>query len=466
MNTERVRVCSHKTIIEFGAPKAVVRARFILPAAAGTSRATMATALFAALVADALNSVAYDAELAGLSWGVDAAYQSLVPGLDVRVSGYHDKLPQLLREVLARVATLAVRPERFAVVKERYVLALRNWRAKQPYMWASRLLEQAVMNGALPAARPAPQIRPPCSSPTRAAVFTSQYLRTCGGRSECAGAAKRSRRATAASLVVRTIGETSTRMHAGTASIAENLAAVESLTAEAVQLFADHTLFASGRVEALVLGNTCAAGAAALGDALRGLLTSRRTRPLDLSDLGAHRLVSLPPGRRVSVCMDGPNSDDDNSAHLTVFQTAAQDCLRTNAVTDITEHILHRDAFHALRTVQQIGYIVTTYVSLRAEVPHVAFLLQSTSVGAEEIGARVATFMREWRQRLEVRLATPSHMHACMPLWLALGLALCYMCVATHGVNTRMHACVEFGAGLMLCSADTRRLMICCDLAG
>lgn len=152
-HTERAHACSHKTIVEFGAPKAVVRARFVLPAAAGTSRASMATALYAALVADALNTVAYDAELAGLAWGVDAAYQSLLPGLDVRVSGYHDKLPDLLREVLDRIATLTVRPERFAVVKERYVLALRNWRAKQPYLWASRLLEQAVMNGALPSAR-------------------------------------------------------------------------------------------------------------------------------------------------------------------------------------------------------------------------------------------------------------------------------------------------------------------------
>lgn len=213
-------------------------------------------------------------------------------------------------------------------------------------------------------------------------------------------------------------------MHVGTASIAENLNAVESLTAEAVQLFADHTLFASGRVEALVLGNASAEGAAALGDALRGLLTTRGTRPLDLSDLGAHRLVSLPPGRGVSVCMDGPNGDDDNSAHLTVFQTAAQDCLRTNAVTDITEHMLHRDVFHTLRTVQQIGYIVTTYVSLRAMVPHVVFLLQSTSVGAEEIGARVATFIREWRRRLEVRRAPPPS-HACTSLWLVLRLALC-----------------------------------------
>eukprot|EP00892_Ulva_mutabilis_P012171 jgi/Ulvmu1/9326/UM050_0076.1 len=321
----------HKTIVEFGAPKAVLRARLILPAAAGTSRATMATALLAALVADALNEVAYDAELAGLAWGVDAAYQSLVPGLDVRVSGYHDKLPVLLREVLARLAQLTVRPERFAIVKERFVLALRNWRAKQPYMWASRLLEQTIMNG--------------------------------------------------------------------TASIAENLAAVESLTAESLQLFADHTLFSSGCVEALALGNVSTDGATALGAALRGLLTARGTQPLDLSDIGAHRLVALPRGR-VSVRMQGPNGDDDNSAHLTVFQMATQGALRTAALADITEHILHRDAFHALRTVQQIGYIVTTYVSLRAEVPHIAFLLQSTSVGAEEIGGRVDTFMAEWRRRL------------------------------------------------------------------
>lgn len=194
---------------------------------------------------------------------------------------------------------------------------------------------------------------------------------------------------------------------------------MESLTAESLQLFADHSLFSSGRVEALVLGNVSAHGASELGEALRGLLVARNTQPLDVSDIGAHRLVALPAGRRVAVHMQGPNDDDDNSAHLTVFQMTSQGSLRTNAVTDITEHILHRDAFHALRTVQQIGYIVTTYVSLRAEVPHIAFLLQSTSVGAEEIGARVDTFMREWRRRLAVRLPhTPAAtLHACLMCW-------------------------------------------------
>lgn len=135
----------------------------------------MATALLAALVADALNEVAYDAELAGLSWGVDAAYQSLVPGLDVRVSGYNDKLPVLLREVLSRLATLTVRPERFAVVKERFVLALRNWRAKQPYMWASRLLEQAIMNGARPQLLPA-RVPPRRSGVPASRLFDHTFL--------------------------------------------------------------------------------------------------------------------------------------------------------------------------------------------------------------------------------------------------------------------------------------------------
>lgn len=190
---------------------------------------------------------------------------------------------------------------------------------------------------------------------------------------------------------------------------------MESLTADSLQRFADDTLFSSGRVEALVLGNATAADATALGDALRGLLVSRGTRPLGLSDIGAHRLVCLPPGRPVAVCMRGPNDADDNSAHLSVFQMGAQDSLRTNAIADITEHLLHRDAFHALRTVQQIGYIVTTYVSLRSEVPHIALLLQSTTVGAEAIGGRVDTFMREWRRRLEVRTpGAPLGTSACL----------------------------------------------------
>jgi secreted Zn-dependent insulinase-like peptidase len=62
-----------------------------------------------------------------------------------------------------------------------------------------------------------------------------------------------------------------------------------------------------------------------------------------------------------------------------------------------------REAFKQLRTVEQIGYIVTTYVNVASSVPHIVVLLQSTVLGAEQMAGRVQAFLQQWRKYLAVR---------------------------------------------------------------
>lgn len=95
----------------------------VTPANAAKSR------LYCELVKDALVEYSYDAEIAGLDYGL----VSHEAGLGVEVSGYSDKMIVLLEKVLVSMRDLEVKPDRFKVVKERVLRSYRNWDFQQPY---------------------------------------------------------------------------------------------------------------------------------------------------------------------------------------------------------------------------------------------------------------------------------------------------------------------------------------------
>ena len=85
--------------------------------------------LYCELVKDALVEYSYDAEIAGLEYGLI----SHEAGLGVEVGGYSDKMIVLLEKVLVSMRDLEVKPDRFKVVKERLLRSYRNWDFQQPY---------------------------------------------------------------------------------------------------------------------------------------------------------------------------------------------------------------------------------------------------------------------------------------------------------------------------------------------
>jgi len=72
------------------------------------------TAYIASLITDALTEFAYDADLAGLSYGINEA----TTGLSLTVGGYNEKAHVLLKRVLEKARTLVVDPHRFEVSRE------------------------------------------------------------------------------------------------------------------------------------------------------------------------------------------------------------------------------------------------------------------------------------------------------------------------------------------------------------
>lgn len=72
------------------------------------------TRLYTDLVADALTEFAYDADLAGLSYG----FSPHALGTIISISGYNDKLHVLAKHVVDKVKNIQVKADRLEIIKE------------------------------------------------------------------------------------------------------------------------------------------------------------------------------------------------------------------------------------------------------------------------------------------------------------------------------------------------------------
>lgn len=185
-------------------------------------------------------------------------------------------------------------------------------------------------------------------------------------------------------------------------AIDEQAEVVQGITVDTLQHFLDHSAFASGRIEGIIVGNVDARAASDIASAARSVFSTRNTRAARPAEFERWRAVALPEAARVAVPMAARSAAERNSAHLSLWQARKQCDDREDMLFELAAHIMKRSAFHQLRTVEQIGYIVWSYASGRAGVPHIAFLLQSTVLGAGAIGGRVRAFLRQWRDLFEV----------------------------------------------------------------
>mmetsp|Transcript_10931 Transcript_10931/g.29980 ORF Transcript_10931/g.29980 Transcript_10931/m.29980 type:complete len:1056 (-) Transcript_10931:352-3519(-) len=121
----------HRCDLTFPTPKAVVLVDFQAPEAYASPEAAVCTRLFVKLVADALNELAYPADLAGLVYGVTNSQA----GFQVALSGYNHKLPVLLEAVLKQLSRLKVKADRFSLMVEQLKKEYSNIKYSQPYSW-------------------------------------------------------------------------------------------------------------------------------------------------------------------------------------------------------------------------------------------------------------------------------------------------------------------------------------------
>lgn len=127
-NDESVRTWWKKDD-RFWVPKGNVFVTLRNPLAGATPATLVKAKMFCELVKDALVEYSYDAEIAGLYYGLGSSSV----GLDIDVSGYNDKLIVLLEKVLVSMRDLKVKPDRFKIVKERVSRGYRNRDFQAPY---------------------------------------------------------------------------------------------------------------------------------------------------------------------------------------------------------------------------------------------------------------------------------------------------------------------------------------------
>lgn len=127
-NDESVRTWWKKDD-RFWVPKGNVFVNLKNPLAGATPATSVKAKMFCELVKDALVEYSYDAEIAGLYYGLGSSSV----GLGIDVSGYNDKLIVLLEKVLVSMRDLKVEPDRFKIVKERVSRGYRNRDFQAPY---------------------------------------------------------------------------------------------------------------------------------------------------------------------------------------------------------------------------------------------------------------------------------------------------------------------------------------------
>ncbi|KAI8276716.1 putative zinc protease [Colletotrichum sp. SAR11_240] len=98
-----------------------------------TAKNAVTTRMFTKLVKDALDTHLYCADLAGLQYSVTLDAR----GLLLDLSGYNDKLTDLLEQVLVMMRDLEIKDKRFGIIKEYLSREYKNWELQQPYLLVS-----------------------------------------------------------------------------------------------------------------------------------------------------------------------------------------------------------------------------------------------------------------------------------------------------------------------------------------
>ncbi|MEP5567052.1 MAG: insulinase family protein [Halioglobus sp.] len=113
---------------EFRLPRGATYINFRSPLVGQTAEQTASAVLYTALLKDQVNEYTYPALLAGLNF----SFYKHAQGISLRISGYDDKQPVLLEELLDVMATPNFEPQRFDNIRKDMIRSLENSVAKRP----------------------------------------------------------------------------------------------------------------------------------------------------------------------------------------------------------------------------------------------------------------------------------------------------------------------------------------------
>ena len=123
---------------EFDLPKTHVLSRLMTADLTNDPRQQALARLYVRAVGENLNTFSYPAHIAGVSYSLSVNEQAL----EVRVSGYQDKLPELLQRVLTTMDQVSLTDEAFERYRESLRRELLNAEKARPYQRALGLMNQ------------------------------------------------------------------------------------------------------------------------------------------------------------------------------------------------------------------------------------------------------------------------------------------------------------------------------------
>lgn len=114
---------------QFLVPKGTIEMFLHLPNSNTDCKSSVYSSLLSLIISDELNEISYYASLVGLSFSCN----HMRDGLTIKVSGYNDKLPILLKRIAEKINSLEPKEDRFNAIKDKFEQDMKNFGYSVPY---------------------------------------------------------------------------------------------------------------------------------------------------------------------------------------------------------------------------------------------------------------------------------------------------------------------------------------------
>ncbi|CAE7775584.1 IDE [Symbiodinium microadriaticum] len=347
----------HKVDKAFKTPREYVLAHVHTAAYdAGPEVVTMMR-LFCSVVSDDLNTFSYDASVAGLGYNLEFA-----DNLTMSVGGFNDKLPDLLKVVVGRIATLLEEIETIAeAVKgassEEELLAALGDRGQE-------LLEKLEVQRQI--------LLQDYKNFTREDPWSvgNYYL---------------------SQLMLRKSWH-----------LSEYIEVLERGPDLAATAAAVRTAFSHVQVDMLVHGNATAEEAKSVADTVCASLKRLGAEPL--KELRKKEITQLPLNSTTVFEYDlaALNPAQENCSTQVVYQVGpTNEDLSRDACVSLVCRIAHVSAFQRLRTELQLGYIVQAFPWVNEHICGFSVLVQGPHEHPQKVDELIETWLEDFGQELE-----------------------------------------------------------------
>lgn len=354
----------HKLDQFWRVPKTFIRLSVVSPKTYDTPRSMTLSRIYQRVLNDDLNSFVYDASLAGCNYRISCA----PTGYKVSVSGFSERLPNLLDTLTSRMLSLTQEMkegkekypalfERFDKAKESLLRETKNYRLDTPHEIAnynSRLLmEENVW-------------------------YLDDYI----DEMEGANAEK------------------------------------DPLSMEECASVAEACLTGRLKADALCIGNVDAKGARQVTEVVEKHFL-KKSRPLSDAETPCFKSMKLPTKSEAKDIFGASDSGDwipvkyqelaysaseENSAVELTLQAGSDLNLGYEGIgiLDLIGHLAYSSAYNQLRTREQLGYIVSVYTRKTAGGAWgLTVVVQSSSKGPKYLEERIEAWFRTFRQELQ-----------------------------------------------------------------